>query len=358
MKTLLLLLLALLACTALALQAEPTVRPGDKLRIVCEEEPSLNRDYAVSPDGLILVDFIGAIRVEGLTARQVSERISAKLVEERILRRATVRVELIQGAFQVVRFGGLVQLSGETPFRQGIQLSDIIALARPTEAADLQRVQIRNERGELSLVDSTISDLELRPNDEVTFAARGRPDEVAVLGAVARPGIIPHTQGMTARRAIEAAGGFAAGAIPARVRLERPGQPSQTLDLGKPGFDMVIQPSDRLVVEVAAQREWIQVRGAVRTPGQVEYFPGMTLGQAIERAGGPLQEARLNQVRISDPATGARPNVVDFSRIQQGMMGDIRLQANQVVEVTSTRRQRFPTQTVLTAVLLFLLLGR
>ncbi|MCG9894752.1 MAG: polysaccharide biosynthesis/export family protein, partial [Fimbriimonadaceae bacterium] len=44
-------------------QPDRKIAPGDKLRMTCVEEPSLDKTYTVTADGLMLIDFLGAIQV-------------------------------------------------------------------------------------------------------------------------------------------------------------------------------------------------------------------------------------------------------------------------------------------------------
>ena len=80
-KALLILLSLLLAALALA-QDAPKIKAGDMLRLTCEEEATLNKEYAVSRQGMILVDFLGAFKVEGMTESEAADAISKKLVDE------------------------------------------------------------------------------------------------------------------------------------------------------------------------------------------------------------------------------------------------------------------------------------
>lgn len=53
------------------------IRSGDVLRIEVVEDPSLNRDLLVLPDGSVNFPFVGALRAGGLTTDQVQQQITA-----------------------------------------------------------------------------------------------------------------------------------------------------------------------------------------------------------------------------------------------------------------------------------------
>ncbi len=64
------------AQSALA-QSMYQIRSGDVLRVEVVEDPSLNRDILVLPDGSVNFPFVGALRAAGLTTEQVQQQITA-----------------------------------------------------------------------------------------------------------------------------------------------------------------------------------------------------------------------------------------------------------------------------------------
>lgn len=174
------------------------VKPGDVVRLTCEQEPSLNRDYTITQDGLIVLSFIGAVEVGGLSEKEAGDRVAARLVEERIVTDATVTVRVQDPVSQPIRFRGAVKTSGEIPFRQGLRLSDVLAHAQPVETADLSRIEINPAAQDKLIVDFTrfATDGEkfnplMKPGDDVFIPMQQRAPEVFVLGGVARPGAVP-----------------------------------------------------------------------------------------------------------------------------------------------------------------------
>ncbi len=321
------------------------IAPGDRVSLSCEEEPSLNRDYTITEEGLILVDFLGAVKVAGLSEEQAADRLAARLVEDRVLRKATVRVRVVRSRPSSVRFVGAVQRSGETPLTDGMRLSDVVAIASPTEAADLARVSIRSKDGKTALVDfaqnqpgKNDNNPLLKDGDEVSFPVKAKPDEVTVLGSVVTPGAAPFEKGMTARKAIAKVGGFTSQADLVHVQLAREGAEEQTLDLSNAGFDTELRPGDKLVVGVLDVRRYVKVVGAVNAPGSVPFVPGMTLREAIKAAGGLRRDARESGVKVV--RTGERrPITVDLAPIRQGLRGDVALTADDRIEVPQAKKR-------------------
>jgi polysaccharide export outer membrane protein len=75
MRTLLVMLATLLATVSLnsvAFAQEYKIQRGDTLRVEVREDPSLNRDALVMPDGQISLPQIGTVRAAGRTVDQLS----------------------------------------------------------------------------------------------------------------------------------------------------------------------------------------------------------------------------------------------------------------------------------------------
>jgi polysaccharide biosynthesis/export protein len=58
------------------------LRPGDKLEISVFQEPKLNRQVVVGPDGRIAFPLVGHLSVGGTTVESVEQKITAKLQEQ------------------------------------------------------------------------------------------------------------------------------------------------------------------------------------------------------------------------------------------------------------------------------------
>ncbi|SMX46447.1 polysaccharide biosynthesis/export family protein [Actibacterium lipolyticum] len=77
MKRIALVLLSLLFATAAVAQGNYAIRAGDTLRVEVLEDPNLNRNVLVLPDGNISFPFAGTLRAGGQTVNQVRRSITA-----------------------------------------------------------------------------------------------------------------------------------------------------------------------------------------------------------------------------------------------------------------------------------------
>lgn len=77
MKRIAFVLLSLLFATTAVGQGNYSIRPGDTLRVEVLEDPNLNRNVLVLPDGNISFPFAGTLRAGGQTVSQVRRSITA-----------------------------------------------------------------------------------------------------------------------------------------------------------------------------------------------------------------------------------------------------------------------------------------
>ena len=73
------LLAAIVAATSVAAQTEFGLGPGDRLRIEVLEDPSLNREVLVLPDGSFSFPLVGAVSAGGRTTVEVESALASAL---------------------------------------------------------------------------------------------------------------------------------------------------------------------------------------------------------------------------------------------------------------------------------------
>lgn len=380
----LLLLLALMACVfaaATGVQPDRKIAPGDRIKMTCVEEPSLNKEYTVTADGLMLIDFLGAVQVANLTMSEAAQRISTKLVNDRILRKATlsmVFVNLPAPPDQKVKVVGAVKKKDAVAWVTGMRVADVIRIAIAENNADLTKLVVARADGTTVLVDfsrfspsNNANNPELRPGDEVRVPVKaggvnggggqtgggqtggsqtggsqtggsqtggsqtgGAPTGgfVIILGGVAKPGTYAMRSGLTLEGAIELAGGYGLRGDRSKVRLERKSAVPQLFNLSVDKGDYPLLAGDQITIEVTSQRQFVQVGGGVKTPGLVAWTEGLTLSQAVAASGGILPTARGNDVVVRG-ATDTKGRKVNYDDIIRGYRGDVLLKAGDIIQV-------------------------
>lgn len=327
-------------------QAKTVVKPSDTVNVVCEEEPSLSKDYVITRDGFIVMQFIGAVNIAGLDEKAAGAKVAATLIEQRILARATIKLRILGAAKGgLITFTGAVARSGDLYPREGLRLSDVVKEAQPTSAADMAHVRIVPADGKTVIVDFASfngSDMTnnptLRAGDRIYFDLIARTADISVTGMVTRPGLVPFTRGLTVRGAIRASGGVGPGADETAVRVERDGAAMTPVNVKE--VDSELKPGDRVFVPGGAPISFITVTGQVKSPQRVVLRPGMTLEQAIAAAGGAEKTADLTKVKITRKIDG-RDKVFthNVAASANGMSGPFDLQANDLVELSNPAKK-------------------
>jgi len=235
---------------------------------------------------------------------------------------------------------GEVKTSGVYEMEDGARVLDAIAAAQGlTELSDRrQAILLRADRNNNALnleaaLSSPASDANALLRGGDTLLIKEARNEVAVLGAVEEPGAFYAAAGLTAAQAIALAGGAKPEADLAHVKLLRPAQDPQILDLrplvertrttgleqfAATGDAIVLQRGDTLVVPERFDR--VIVLGAVKQPGAYPIRPGDRVTDVIANAGGYQPgEAKAYRVALLRRA-GDRVSVykVDLTQIMRG----------------------------------------
>jgi polysaccharide export outer membrane protein len=210
------------------------------------------------------------------------------------------------------------------------------------------------------------------------FVKEYRSRQVAVLGAVGKPGIYSlNTEADTILDLISRAGGIKPGAdprihlIPADL-LEKgealkvvSTMPSAILsqdpsplilkrtdpiwidlkDLAYGGYQdylsLPVRPGDIIMVPGGAH---VLVEGWVGKPGAYDVSPGLTVSGVVAAAGGSLFAADTSAVKVIRTERGGKKTFykTDLEKIKNGEMQDITLQGGDIVEVASAPGKLVP----------------
>ena len=391
MRILALILLLLSSLIAFG-QTERKIAPGDRLKLTCPEEPQLSRIYTVTTDGLLLINFLGAVPVAGKTLKEAGTDIADRLIKGRYVRKATISF-----AFQSEPSGKFVKVSGEAKNKEpiawveGMRLADVIRIAEPTTKADLHKITVVTV-GSTSAIDFTkfnpatnVSNPLLKPDDEVKFVSKdgsgGGTDTTGggtgtttgggggtttggntsggntgggttnpppsggtlyVMGGVARPGMINYVSGMTVRGAINAAGGFTARGDTSRIKIDRGQSDPLMIDLSISSNDTPVLPGDQIIVDIVNAKKFLQVIGTVRNPGLVEFFDGITMSQALMAAGGLDKGAKAGEIKVT---TNGGTKKINYEDVMKGYRGEPILKAGDIIEVPGPKGSTLPSPT-------------
>jgi polysaccharide export outer membrane protein len=203
----------------------------------------------------------------------------------------------------------------------------------------------------------------------IVFVKEYRSRQVAVLGAVGRPGVYNLSTGAdTIMDMLSLAGGIAPAAdpkiylmpaepvdkaksaqivatLPSHVVLQDPAlrilkrtEPIM-IDVKQLSFggnhqylSLQVRPGDVIMVPGGGQ---VLVEGWVEKPGAYPMTPGLTVVGAVAAAGGKMYPADVNQVKVVRAAKGGTKTVMiaDLEKIKRGDAPDVPLEGGDIVEV-------------------------
>ncbi len=288
------------------------LRPGDVLSISVQGEPELSGQVPVRPDGLIVMPLLGTVEAAGKTVTALADDL-AKLLEKYLVN-PIVSVIQVGGVPRVVSILGAVGVPGTYDVRQYPTVLTILAaaggpkpdadLARAILVRDGQRVLIATEAVEGEPV--IPEDLTLQSGDAIIVPSLTERS-VRVAGAVARPGLVMMEEGLTASRAVLAAGGPTETADLTAVQLLRG---AERIDLnlrpilqsdrareGEEARDVAVEIDDVLLVP-AAHTQAVFVIGAVNAAGPQPANEARMASRAVVMAGGAGMTGDLSRAYI------------------------------------------------------------
>ena len=203
----------------------------------------------------------------------------------------------------------------------------------------------------------------------IVFVKEYRSRQVAVLGAVGRPGMYNLSSGSdTLLDVLTQAGGISPGADPKLYLI--PAEPAESgkakqiiaslpqhilqqdpaplilkrtdpilidikqLALGgsQQYLSITARPGDIIMVPGGGQ---VLVEGWVEKPGAYPISPGLTVTGVVVQAGGPMYPADVTNVKVirAERGGGKTSIVIDLQKIKRGEVADIPLQGGDIVEL-------------------------
>lgn len=331
------------------------IGPGDQLGLILTGEVEQAHTLNVSRRGTIVIPDVGELSVANLTLGELENLLYVRLgrVYSGVRRGAgatsffSVNVTQLRSN-QVFVTGDVMRPGSYRVTSAGTAFTALYAAGGPTDRGSLRRIEVRRGGALVSSLDvydyllrgDASRDVRLQQGDVVHVPMHG--PRVRIDGAVARPATYESKEGEGLSQVVEAAGGLLATADGRRLVIERvlpladrsAGRARAVLDIPlatdgtAPAFavadgDLVRVPriADRI-------RDRITISGHVWTPGPQGLTPGLTLDEALRRAGGLQPDAYLGAVHVSR----LRP---DSTRVQLRAM---------LIDTTGATREPMPLQ--------------
>ena len=302
----------------------------------------------ISPDGVVVIDGVGPIRLAGLTVKQATQTVKSRLGQYY----ADCSFSLSVGdtrSIQVQVVGDVMVPGTYTLSSLSSAFNALYAAGGINEIGTLRDIKVYRSGRQVASIDvydyllngNEKGDIRLQDNDIIQVG----PYEclVNVRGKIKRPMFYEMKRSETVKQLLRYAGGFSGDAYTKNVRLSRKsGQEYSmyTIDEFQMG-NFNVMDGDSLYVDsvIARYNNMVEVRGAVKHAGQYQ------LGGEIQTVRGLLQVAEgLREDAFRNRAVMHREKddltlemvSVDIDGILNGTVADIPLKKGDVLFVPST----------------------
>jgi len=206
------------------------LKQEDVLVISLYDEQQVNAVVPVGQDGNVTAPFLGAIRAEGLTVKELETALAKKY--EEVLRIRNPKVSVVIQRFRAIRASvvDMVNRPSSYDIRQGDKVLDLLSygggpIIQGDRTGDLRRATLRRKNSrEVIPIDlyamlrfGDMSQNFPLEDGDVLSIPEDKYNRINLIGQVQRPGSFPFREGMTLADAIA----FGAGEVQFRGNLSK-----------------------------------------------------------------------------------------------------------------------------------------
>ncbi len=338
--------------TNMATPADYVLGAGDQVIVDVWGASQKTFDTTISPDGVIIIDEVGPIKLAGLSVESARSAVKKKLGQYY----GDCRFNLSLGNIRTVQ----VQVVGEVVMPGSYSLSGLsttfnalYAAGGISEKGTLRNIKVYRNNKVLTTVDvydylvngNGRSDVRLQDKDLILV---GTYDcLVKVDGQVKRPMYYEMRKGESVKRLIDLAGGYANEAYTKNVKLTRKSGTEYSIytvdEFEAGGFS--VADGDEVMVDAIMARytNMVEVRGAVMRPSQFQLSSKIqSVKELVEAADGLREDAYTTRAimhRQKDDLSLEMVSV-DIKGILDGTSADVPLKKNDVLFVASKNEMR------------------
>jgi protein involved in polysaccharide export with SLBB domain len=303
------------------------IGPGDELVLILTGDVELAHTLEVTRSGFVLIPQVGQFSVANLTMGQLEDVLYTRLgrVYSGVRRGpdATTKFSITVSRLrsnQVFVVGDVVTPGAYRISSAGTAMTALYAAGGPTERGSLRKIEVRRAGKTVATMDvydyllrgDASQDVRLQQGDVLFVPVAGA--RVRVDGEVIRPATYELVGREQLADVLRVSGGFRVTAVSQRVLVERvlPSSARSGLGANRTSIDVALGPNSDAppfslengdVVRVGRiddrVRNRISVAGHVFNPGAQGFTSGLTLEQALRRAGGLKADAYLARVLVS-----------------------------------------------------------
>ncbi len=327
------------------------IGPDDELLIDLSGDNDKNYTLKVDTEGAIRMEFIGPIKLGGLTIDQARSKLRAALSGTY----SGLRTGRTQLAVNLGNIRGIsVILNGQATVSGTYTLSSLssvfnalYAAGGPNERGSYRNIQVIRNNKVIAVIDvynfimKGIQPENIRLQDQDIINIPVYNKRVEIVGEVKNPGIFESVEGETFQDILDYAGGFSTNAYQSRIKVYQNTEKERKItDIFK-GSYLAYQPNngDKFFVESVLNRfeNKVEIEGAVFRSGSFALEEGLTLRQLIKKAEGLKEDAFINRGYIYrlDLDNSLKLISFDLGKVMNGSIADIILQREDKVVINS-----------------------
>ena len=325
---------------------------GDVLSISITGANVKEMNAGISPEGKILMEYVGYVSLSGLTLEEATSKIKSTLARiYPALKSGGSKLSVTLANIRSIR----ITVTGDAEFPGDYVLSaqagffNILYLSNgPTVNGSLRKIDlIRNNK----IIDSIdfygflqkgLLDKNVRLQDQDVIRFRPVSKRIIFGGEVVRPGIYELLDNETLATAINYTGGFKPAAIKDVAKLARYDVRTMSLkDVAANDFETILPKNGDSVfvdkiLDIYSNR--VVLEGAVYRPGSYELTGNLSVATLLKKADGVIENAFLNRGTIKRNIPGTEPTLLSFDvqKIVNGSASDIALYKNDTITIAST----------------------
>ena len=280
--------------------------PGDEILIDIYGTSQSSQKYAISPEGVIIIEKIGPVAIAGLTAEQAQAKVISKMGGH--YQGSSIKLTVGQTRTVIVNVLGEVINPGTYTLSAFSTVFNALYLAGGvTEIGTLRNIKVSRGGRIISKIDvydyilngKLTGNVMLQDNDAIIVGAYDAL--VNISGAIKRPMFYEMKEGETVKALLEYAGGFNSDANKNIISVERKTNEGLTVhSVEEWDFaSFAVQDGDSVNVKNIIDRyqNMVEVTGAVFYPGHYSISNECnSVRTLVEKAGGVMENAYTNLV--------------------------------------------------------------
>ncbi|GAA3982572.1 SLBB domain-containing protein [Pedobacter ginsengiterrae] len=335
----------------MATPAGYVIGPDDQLLIDLTGDNEANYDLKVSPEGSIRLEYVGLVKVGGLSideARSKIKNLMGSTYPGLRSGRTNLAINLgnIRG-IKVILNGQVTKPGTYTLSSLSSVFNALYAAGGPNDNGSYRKIQVvRNNRvvATVDFYDLIINGMQkgnIRLQDQDVINVPVYENRVEVVGEVKNPAIFETLAGEHFQNVLNFAGGFSNIAYQSAVKVfQNTARERKISDIFAADFNTYVPKNgDRFFVEPILDRfeNRVEINGAVFRPGYFELEKGMTLKQLIQKADGLKEDAFMNRGYISrlNADNTLALESFDVAAIMNGSQTDIALKREDKITISS-----------------------